>query len=253
MLKTRVMPCLLLRRGALVKTVKFRDPRYVGDPVNTVRIFNEKEVDELIFLDIEASTEGREPLYELLSDIAVECFMPFAYGGGIRSLDQVERLNQLGIEKICLNTIAFERPEFVSAVADRIGSQSTVASIDVKRTFLGKSAVHVRSGRKNTSLDPVRHAVDMARRGAGEILLTSIDRDGTFDGYDVGLIGSVTREVDIPVVACGGARTVRDFGEAVRHGGAAAAAAGSMFVYQGPNRAVLINFPTRDELSEVLD
>jgi cyclase len=251
MLITRAMPCLLLKDGALVKTVKFRDPAYIGDPINAIRIYNRKEVDELIFLDITATQERRKPPFQVLSEIASECFMPVAYGGGIRDLSDIKTVFTLGIEKVALNSYAVENPRFVREAADRFGSQSIVVSIDVKQTRAGRHEVYTHGGRTATGLDPVAFAAEMERSGAGELLLTSIDRDGTQEGYDIPLIASVTGAVGVPVIACGGAGTVEDFGAAVREGGASACAAGSMVVYYGRNRAVLINFPTRQDLDRV--
>jgi len=253
MLTTRVIPCLLLRGAGLVKTVKFKHPAYVGDPINTVRIYNEKEVDELIFLDITATPEKRRPQFELVADIAEECFMPFAYGGGVRSLDDARTLLNLGAEKVAVNTYAHENPDFVRQAAEVFGSQSVIVSIDVKKGLLGRFQVYTSGGRHGTGVDPVTYARRMEELGAGELLLTSIDRDGTFQGYDTELIGRVTGAVGIPVIACGGAATVEDFGRAVKEGGASAVAAGSMVVYQGLNRGVLINFPSRQELKRVLE
>jgi imidazole glycerol-phosphate synthase subunit HisF len=252
MLIPRVMPCLLLKNGALVKTVKFKDPGYIGDPINAVRIYNEKEVDELIFLDITATIENRPPPFDVLAQIASECFMPVAYGGGIRSLDEIETILKIGIEKIALNSYAFESPAFVRAAADKFGSQAIVVSMDVRKKTINRYEVFTCGGRKGTGLDPVKFASQMAEAGAGEILLTAIDRDGTQEGYDVELIRGVTSAVDIPVIACGGAGKVADFGAAVKQGGASACAAGSMVVYFGRNRAVLINYPERHELEQIL-
>lgn len=252
MLKTRVMPALLLRGRGLVKTTKFRDPKYVGDPINTVRIFNEKEVDELVFLDITATVQRRPPPFELLAEIASECFMPFAYGGGLRSLEDLGRLFSLGAEKGALNSYAVENPRFIREAADTYGSQSIIVSIDVKRGWFGKLGVHTHGGRLATRLDPVDWARKVEQLGAGEILLTSIDRDGTFAGYDLDLLEQVTSAVSLPVIASGGAGKIADFADAVNRGGASAVAAGSMVVYQGPNRAVLVNFPPKEELKRVL-
>ena len=252
MLKTRVIPCLLLKRAALVKTVKFKNPSYVGDPINAIKIYNEKEVDELIFLDITATIEQRQPPFKILSEIASECFMPVTYGGGIRSLQDAKQIFSLGIEKIAVNSYAVENPSFIAAVSDTFGSQSVVVSIDAKKTLFGGYKVHTHGGRKATSLDPVDFAVQMERTGAGEILLTAIDKDGTMLGYDIDLIRRVTGALSIPVIACGGAGTVKDFTAAVKEGGASGVAAGSMVVYHGRNRAVLINFPTRNELQDAL-
>jgi len=251
MVRPRVIPCLLLRSKGLVKTVKFKDPTYLGDPINIVRIFNDKEVDELIFLDITATVEGQRPSFKLLSEIASECFMPLSYGGGIRDLRDIRTILSLGVEKVAINSYAVENPSFIRAAADRFGSQSIVVSMDVKRSLFGKYEVFIRSGRKATGLDPVKFAAEMARMGAGELLLNSIDRDGTMQGYDLDLVKRVSDAVGVPVVACGGACTVHDLADAIHKGGASAVAAGSMFVFQGPHRAVLINFPTATELAEV--
>jgi len=253
MLKTRVMPCLLLRGSGLVKTVRFRDPKYVGDPINTVRIYNEKEVDELVVLDISAAFERHSPPMGIISDLASECFMPLTYGGGISDLDQIRKIFALGVEKVAINTRAVEDPQFVRKAADTFGGQSIMASIDVKRTVLGKYRVRTNGGRKATRLDPADHARKMADMGVGEILLTSIDRDGTFSGYDLDLVSRVTDAVSIPVIACGGASCIEDYVSATGQAGASALAAGSMFVYQGPNRAVLVNFPPKQDLRDALD
>ena len=252
MLATRVMPCLLLRNRGLVKTIKFDKPTYVGDPVNTVRIFNEKEVDELIFLDITATIENKRPQLELLHEIASECFMPFTYGGGVKTLEDMAAIFKLGAEKIAINREAFDRPALIEHAAARFGSQAVVASIDVKkRRFRGGYTVHVNGGRKDTGLEPVAYAKRMESLGAGEILLTSIDRDGTMDGYDLELVAQVAGALAIPVIACGGAGSVDDFRRA-KQAGASAVAAGSMVVYQGKNRAVLVNFPRKQELRAAL-
>jgi len=251
MLKIRVIPCLLLRGRALVKTVRFAKPSYVGDPINTVRIFNEKEVDEIILLDIAATAEGRRPPFQLIEEIAGECFMPLTYGGGVRSLEDMQTIFSLGVEKIALNSYASASPEFIRQASDRFGSQSVVASIDVKRSLLGRPRVHVRGGRGADGADPVAYARTLESLGAGEILLTSVNRDGTFSGYDIDLVRQVCAALSVPLIACGGASGVGDFRLAAQ-AGAAAVAAGSLFVYQGPNRAVLINFPSRAELKACL-
>ena len=252
MLLTRVMPCLLLKDGALVKTVKFKDPGYIGDPINAIRIYNEKEVDELIFLDITATVENKRPPFKVLSEIASECFMPVAYGGGIRDLEDIRQIFSLGIEKVAINSYAHEKPEFVRQAADRFGSQAIVGSMDVRKKVFNRYEVYVQAGRKGTGMDPVAYAKRLQSLGVGEILLTSIDRDGTQEGYDLDLIQRVTQSVDVPVIASGGAGKVQDFGLAVKQGGASACAAGSMVVYFGRNRAVLINYPAREELEAVL-
>jgi len=252
MLKTRVMPCLLLLDGGLVKTVKFRNPDYVGDPVNAIKIYNEKEVDELIFLDITATIEDRPPPFDVISRICDECFMPLCYGGGVRRTEDIRRIFKLGVEKVALNSYLHENPLFLREAADIFGSQSIVGSIDVKRNLLGKPEVWIRSAAKNTFLDPVRVAVSMQEHGAGELLINSIDRDGTWEGYDIDLLRKVSAAVSIPVIALGGAGKVEDLGRAVKEGGASAVAIGSMVVYSGKGMGVLIKFPSIQELEAVL-
>jgi cyclase len=242
---------LLLKNEGLVKTVKFKDPKYLGDPINIVRIFNDKEVDELIFLDILATAENRRPNFDLLGKITSECFMPLGYGGGIRDMDDVRQLLSIGVEKFVLNTSAVENPSLIRAAADHAGSQAVVISIDVKKNLFGKYEAFTRAGKKRTGLDPVKFALEMERRGAGEILINSIDRDGTMQGYDLDLIRRVAEAVTVPVVACGGAGNIHHLAEAVK-AGASAAAAGSMFVFQGPLRGVLITYPAQDELKRVM-
>lgn len=251
MIRPRVIPALLLKGEGLVKTVKFKAPKYLGDPINIVRIFNDKEVDELVFLDITATNERRRPPFDMLAKITGECFMPLGYGGGIRLLEDVKTLLGLGIEKVILNTAAVELPELVTKAAEYAGSQAVVISMDVKRGLLGKYEVFTRSGTKATGLDPVRHAQEMERRGAGELFVNSIDRDGTMQGYDLDLIRRVAEAVCIPVIACGGAGNLQHLAEAIR-AGASAAAAGSMFVFQGPLRGVLISYPSQEELKQAL-
>lgn len=251
MLKTRVIPCLLLKGLGLVKTIKFKDPKYVGDPINAVKIFNDKEVDELIFLDISATVEKKRPAIELITRIAGECFMPLAYGGGIGTIQDIQDILSLGAEKVSINTVAVETPELIRAAADLFGSQSIVVSIDVRKKLFGGYEVCIRGGKKATGLDPVAHAVRMEELGAGEILINSIDRDGTMQGYDTDLIKKVAGAVSIPVIACGGAGRVEDLGAAVK-AGASAVSAGSMFVFRGRLRAVLINYPSIRELKEAL-
>jgi cyclase len=236
--------------GGLVKTVKFKDPKYVGDPINAVHIFNDKEVDELAFLDIGATPAGAEPNFELLAAIASQAFMPFSYGGGITNVDQVKRLYALGVEKVILNTVTATGPRLVEQAAAVAGSSGVVVSIDVRRSWTGKYSVYVRGGRQDLKRDPVTHAQEMERAGAGEILLTSIDRDGLMNGYDLDLIRQVTHAVSVPVVAAGGAGELRHFREAVEQG-AAAVAAGSMFVFMGKHRAVLITYPNYQQLEQL--
>jgi imidazole glycerol-phosphate synthase subunit HisF len=252
MLKTRVIPCLLLKNNGLVKSVKFKNPTYVGDPINAVKIFNDKEVDELLFIDIEASKQKRGPNFDFIVKISREAFMPFGYGGGIRNLDDVKALMRLGVEKVSINSYNFENPDFITAAAEICGSSSVVAAIDVKKDLFGNYKVYNYVDGKNARLNPIEFAQMVEQKGAGEILLNSVDRDGTFTGYDIELIKKVTAAVNIPVVALGGAGCMDDFVKAVQEGHASAVAAGSFFVFYGPHRAVLITYPEKNELKNLL-
>lgn len=251
MFRPRVMPCLLLRNKGLVKTVKFKDARYIGDPINAVRIFNAKQADELVFLDINASSEKRKLPLDLIEKITDEAFMPFTIGGGIRTLEDIREALSRGAEKVAINTSAVEQPQFIRQAADVFGSSTIVVSIDVRKKLFGKSEVAIYGGQKGTGLDPVEFAQKMEKMGAGEILVNAIDRDGTMTGYDLELLQDVSTSVTIPVVACGGAGELSDFARAIKEGKASAVAAGSYFVYHGPRRAVLINFPTQQELQDL--
>ena len=246
MLRARIIPTLLLRNESLVKTRRFAKPVYVGDPCNTVRIFNELEVDELIFLDITATREGRQPNLKLLADIAAECFMPLAYGGGVRSFLEAQEILKTGFEKISINTAALENPQLVTDLAVHFGNQAVIVSIDVGRDIFGRQRVFSHSGHRNTHRDPVAWAREAARRGAGEILLTVIEREGTWQGFEIDLIRSVVNAVDVPVIVQGGAGSPMDVEAAIRQGGASAAAVGSLVVFQKKGKGVLINFS--DEL-----
>lgn len=252
MLRTRVIPCLLLHSGGLVKTTRFKDPTYVGDPTNAIKIFNDKAVDELVFLDITASREGRGPSLEAIREFADECFMPVAYGGGIRTVDDARAVLALGVEKIVINTMALRRPQLVSELAAEFGSQAVVVSIDARKKLLGGYEVYANSGKERSGLQPTEHAKRMTELGAGELLITSIDRDGTQTGYDITLVRNVADAVAVPVIACGGAGTLDHLIRAVNEGHASAVAAGSMFVFHGRHRAVLISYPTRAELERAL-
>jgi len=247
MLKTRVIPCLLLRGQGLVKTTKFKDPKYVGDPINAIKIFNDKEVDELILLDIMASKEGRGPLFEVIKEVASECFMPLAYGGGLRTVEEVRKVLKLGVEKVVFNTTAWRDPQILKDASREFGAQAIVASVDVRRKLLGRYEVVVSGGAQGTGMDPVEYARRMEDAGAGELFLNSVDRDGTMKGYDLNLIESVVKAVSIPVVAAGGASSLDDFRLAAGSG-AAAVSAGAMFVFHGPHRAVLITYPSQADL-----
>lgn len=251
MLRNRVIPCLLLSGRGLVKTRRFRDPTYVGDPVNAVRIFNDKEVDELLLLDISATRAGRSPQFDLIEDIAKECFMPLAYGGGVSDCATIGKLFGLGVEKVALNTAAVERPELLREAAKAFGSQSIIVSVDVRKRLFGGYEVCARAGAKRAGTDPVTFARRMEEYGAGELLIHNIDRDGMMSGYDIHLIKSIVESVSVPVIVCGGAGGLADFRSAVKQGGASAVAAGSLFVFQGPHRAVLITYPEYRELEQL--
>lgn len=244
MLRPRLIPCLLVKNGGLVKTVRFDEPKYVGDPINAVRIFNEKSVDELIVLDIDATRLGREPDYRMIGRLANECRMPLCYGGGVRTLEQIERIVGLGVEKIALGAAAAENPELLANACSHVGSQSIVAVVDVKRTgLMRRHEVVTHNATRRTGYDPVEFAREMARRGAGEVLLNSVDRDGTMQGYDYELIERVRNAVPVPMTVLGGAASLDDVVGLYRRLGLIGAAAGSLFVFKGRLRAVLINYP----------
>jgi len=247
----RVIPVLLLADGGLVKTVRFREPRYVGDPINAVRIFNEKQVDELLVLDIRASMEDRPPDESAIGDIVSEAFMPVGYGGGVRDLATATRLIQLGVEKVIVNSAAVDSPTEIARIADRLGNSTLVVSVDAAARSDGMYEVVTHGGTRRTGVDVRAHVEAMAELGAGELILNSIDRDGTMEGYDIALIRAVTAVVGIPVVACGGAGNTSDLVAAIRDGGAAAAAAGSLFVFHGRHRAVLITYPTYEARAQL--
>jgi len=252
MRRYRVIPVLMLHQGGLYKSVNFKKHRYVGDPINAVRIFNDKEVDEMIIVDIDASRENRGPNMNLLSEIAGEAFMPMGYGGGLSNIEQVKQLLYEGYEKAIFNYAAIHDLSLIEETARLFGSSSTVVSIDVAKNWLGQYKVYEQNGKKaiNASLtDYVKRVVDA---GAGEIFISSIDKDGTFGGYDIPLIKQVSSSVKIPVIANGGAATVNDFKIAIEEGGASAVAAGSMFVFKMPHKAVLITYPDAESLSSIL-
>lgn len=247
----RVIPTLLLKEGGLVKTVKFRNPQYIGDPINAVRIFNQKEADELVLLDITAGINGTDPNYSEIEEIVSEAFMPIGYGGGIRSLNQIEKLFKLGIEKVILNTVAFTNPELVTEASKIFGNQSIVICVDLKKDLIGNYNVFINSGKTKLKVDVLESLKNLENMGAGEIILNSIDKDGTMKGYDLNLIKNYSQHLKIPVVASGGAGDISDFVNAI-NSGASAVAAGSLFVYQGIHRAVLISYIKSEDLDNLL-
>jgi imidazole glycerol-phosphate synthase subunit HisF len=251
MVYTRVMPALLLRNESLVKTIRFGKPTYVGDPCNTVRIFNELEVDELLFFDITATLEQRGPNLKVLKNIADECFMPLTYGGGISSFDQVREILQIGFEKVVINSCLYSDPPLIKKLVDHFGSQAIVASIDVKQNLFGKIGVYTKSGKKNIRKDPVEWAQDVEKLGVGEILLTSIEREGSWSGFDLPLIRRVSENVSVPVIAHGGGSGISDMVMA-KSAGASAMAIGSMVVFQKKGMGVLVTFPDRIQIEDCL-
>jgi len=248
MLRPRIIPCLLVKNGGLVKTVNFSRPKYVGDPINAVKIFNEKEVDELTVLSIDATAQNREPDYGMIRNLAVECRMPLCYGGGVKSVEQVERIISLGVEKVALSSAAVADPDLVAKAAEVVGSQSVVVVMDVKKTGRsGKYEVWTHNAGKSTGMSPVDFARRVESLGAGEVVVNSIDRDGAMKGYDLGLAGEIREAVRLPMTVLGGAGSLDDIAALIRSFGIVGAAAGSLFVFKGIYRAVLINYPGRAE------
>lgn len=248
MLRPRIIPCLLVHKGGLVKTTRFADPKYVGDPLNAVRIFNEKEVDELIVADIDATVLGREPNYELIAKLAAECRMPLCYSGGVKTPEQVERIITLGVEKIAISSAAIASPDLIAESARRVGNQSIVVVLDVKKAgLLRRYELFTHNGKRPTGINPIDFARRAADLGAGEILVNSIDQDGVMKGYDHALIDQIRDAVSVPLSVLGGAGTLADIQDLVRRHGIIGAAAGSLFVLKGKYRAVLISYPDSNE------
>jgi len=253
MFRPRVIPVLLLKNLGLVKSIKFNNYRYLGDPINAVKLFNDLGADELAFLDILANNENRSISLDFVRNVGDEANMPFSVGGGIRSINEIRHILNAGAEKIILNTYAVENPDFIREASEEFGSSTIVVSIDVKKSLFGKELVYIYSGRKATKYDPVSLAKLFEDKGAGEIIINSIDRDGLMEGYDIPLTKSVSEAVRIPVVALGGAGNINDLRNAVAKGFASAVAAGSMFVYHGSRRGVLINYPSQKELMHLFN
>lgn len=245
MLRPRIIPCLLVHGAGLVKTVGFASPKYVGDPLNAVRIFNEKEVDELMVLDIDATARQREPDYARIRALAAECRMPLCYGGGVKSVEQVEKIVSLGVEKVAISSAAVDDPGLVARMADVVGSQSVVVVLDVRRSAAGVYEVYTHNGTRNTRKNPAEFAVHLESLGVGEIVVNSIDQDGAMKGYDTALVAALRKALTVPLTALGGAGTLDDIGALMRDFGNIGAAAGSLFVFKGVYRAVLINYPSR--------
>jgi imidazole glycerol-phosphate synthase subunit HisF len=254
MLRSRIIPCLLVHKGGLIKTVQFNKPKYVGDPLNAVRIFNEKEVDELIVIDVDATVHAKEPNYKLIYELSKECRMPLCYGGGIKKIEHVEKIISLGVEKVAISSAAITNKELISESVLRVGSQSVVIVLDVKKTGILKKRYEVftHNGKRNTHTCPIQLAVEMQGKGVGEILINSIDQDGTMAGYDIELIDKIRNAVSIPITALGGAGSYNDFAGLINNFGVLGVAAGSLFVFKGKYRAVLINYPNNDQKNEII-
>lgn len=252
MLRPRIIPCLLVHDNGLVKTVKFGEQKYVGDPINAVRIFNEKGVDELIVLDIDASARGAEPNFRLIENFVTESRMPLCYGGGIRSAEHAKKIISLGVEKVAISSAAIEDPSLITRVADAVGRQSVVAILDVKAGRFGKYEVWTQNGTKGTKRSPKELAIELQQAGVGEIVLNSIDNDGLMKGYDLKMVEPVHQAIDVPLTVLGGAGSINDIRELIQRFGIIGAAAGSLFVFKGIYRAVLISYPTAVERDQII-
>lgn len=253
MLRPRIIPCLLVKNKGLVKTVNFKNPKYVGDPINAVRIFNEKEVDELMVLDIDATGDKREPDYKMIEHLAAECRMPLCYGGGVKTVGQAQRIFGLGVEKIAISSSAVEKPELATILAEQVGSQSTVVVLDVKKNLKGdKYEVWTHNGQKNTEKCPAVFAQQLERLGVGEIVVNSIDNDGLMKGYDLAMVEKIRESISVPLTVLGGAGSLQDVGRLIKNYGIIGAAAGSLFVFKGIYKAVLINYPSRAEKDDLI-
>lgn len=252
MLRPRIIPSLLIKNGGLVKTVKFSNPKYVGDPINAVRIFNEKEVDELAVFDIDATKDGREPDYKIIEHLAAECRMPLCYGGGVKTTEQARRIFGLGVEKISISSAAIDNPKIVSQIAEVVGCQSVVVVLDAKKTN-GKYELLKNNGEIATGIDPAIFAKQMQELGAGEIIINSIDHDGMMNGYDLQLVEKVRDFISLPMTILGGAGKLQHIGDLIKKFGVIGASAGSLFVFKGPYKAVLINYPNRNEKDSLVE
>jgi imidazole glycerol-phosphate synthase subunit HisF len=251
MVRARVIPVLLFKNQGLVKTVRFGDEVYVGDPVNAVKIFNEKQCDELIILDITATKQKKGINFKLVEEIATECFMPLSYGGGISDLHQVEKLLKLGIEKVILNSVLIYCPSFMKEAVKSFGSSTIVASIDIKLNMLGQYRLFSHAGYDVRRIDLTQFVEEIVDSGVGEVMITSVDRDGTMSGYDLQLALTVTGKIGVPVVFCGGAKDFDNIKELLTSTNINAAAAGSLFVFHGRHRGVLISYPTPEQIGDI--
>ena len=253
MLRPRIIPCLLVKNKGLVKTVKFKDGKYLGDPINAVRIFNEKEADELMVIDIDATYNNNEPDYKMIENLASECRMPLCYGGGIKTLEQAQRIFSLGVEKIAVSSAAIQNPSIVSDIASKVGSQSVVVVLDVKKKMFGGFDMYTHNGKKSININPIDFAIKMEQEGAGEIVINSIDNDGVMKGYDLDLIDKVRNSISLPLTVLGGAGDLKDIGGLIQKYGIIGAGAGSLFVFKGKYKAVLINYPNWEEKDSLIN
>jgi len=252
MLRPRIIPSLLVHDNGLVKTVNFKNAKYVGDPINAVKIFNEKEVDELAIFDIDATVLNKEPDYALIEKLANQSRMPLCYGGGVKTVEQAQRIFGLGIEKIALSSAIINKPELIMEIADRVGSQSVIAVLDVKKKLLGGYEIYTHNGKKGTGINPFKFVEEAEKFGAGEIIINSIDQDGVMKGYDMNLIDKIREKISLPMTVLGGAGSLDDIGKVINKHGVIGVAAGSLFVFKGIYKAVLINYPNRIEKDELI-
>lgn len=253
MLRPRIIPCLLVKNKGLVKTVNFSTSKYVGDPINAVKIFNEKEVDELVVFDIDATVNNVEPDYAMIQNLATECRMPFCYGGGVKTAEQAKKIIKLGVEKVAISSAALENPQLVSAIAEQVGSQSVVVVLDVKKNVKkGCYELWTHNGKKNTEKDPVEFAKELEKLGVGEITINSIDNDGVMKGFDLTLVKKIREVVTVPITVLGGAGSLADIEQLIKTFGIIGASAGSLFVFKGVYKAVLINYPNRLEKKTII-
>jgi cyclase len=251
MLRPRIIPSLLIHENGLVKTVNFKNPKYVGDPINAVKIFNEKAVDELAIFDIDATVLGKEPNYSLIERLASQSMMPLCYGGGVKTVEQAQRIFSLGIEKIALSSSVLQNPKLITEISDRVGAQSVIVVLDVKKKLLGGYEVYTHNGKKSTGINPFKFIEEAQKLGAGEIVINSIDKDGLMKGYDMDLIAKVREKISLPMTVLGGAGSLQDIEKVIDAHGVIGVAAGSLFVFKGPYKAVLINYPTQLEKNKI--
>jgi cyclase len=253
MLRPRIIPCLLVKNKGLVKTVNFSTSKYVGDPINAVKIFNEKEVDELVVYDIDATVNNVEPDYAMIQNLATECRMPFCYGGGVKTAEQAKKIIKLGVEKVAISSAALENPELVSAIAEQVGSQSVVVVLDVKKNVKrGLYELWTHNGKRNTGKDPIEFAKELEELGVGEITINSIDNDGVMKGFDLPLVKKIREVVTVPITVLGGAGSLADIKQLIKTFGIIGASAGSLFVFKGVYKAVLINYPNSVEKKSII-